>query len=493
MNNETIKGIQNISLRLRFFLLFLAAALCLTVLFRDLDNDIWFLLSHGRHVLEEEIPTIEPFTIHQDFSFVMQQWLSATIFYWIYSILGEFGLKVLVYVSYVLSTLIFYRLCLIVSGNQFVQSILTTYIYVALVSLFMTSRPFIFTNIILLLEVYVLESYFLDRNRKILLALPFLSLVLINVQAAIWPMLLVVMLPYLIDSFAFKFGPLVGRGIEKGPLVISVLLIILAGFLNPYGLDAMLYLVNSYGVAEINAMVIEMAPATVSSILVLLIMTVTIGLTFIYGFSKNPNKSLRYTLLALGTTYLSLSTIRGFLFFISCALFPLVVFMDLDRIPQFDKTKPERTLVIRKILLVAIAIMLPLTFYSLTRSNNHGQSDRVLFEQLLNQVVADRENKEVILYTGYNDGGLAEFHRIPTYMDPRAEVFLKKNNLQDDVFAEYYQLQNGQIFYKTVLDKYGFTHLLVGKGDILYEYLLHDDEYQLGDENDQYRLFRAAK
>ena len=167
--------------------------------------------------------------------------------------------------------------------------------------------------------------------------------------------------------------------------------------------------------------------------------------------------------------------------------------MDLDRIPQFDKTKPERTLVIRKILLVAIAIMLPLTFYSLTRSNNHGQSDRVLFEQLLNQVVADRENEEVILYTGYNDGGLAEFHRIPTYMDPRAEVFLKKNNLQDDVFAEYYQLQNGQIFYKTVLDKYGFTHLLVGKGDILYEYLLHDDEYQLGDENDQYRLFRATK
>lgn len=44
-----------------------------------------------------------------------------------------------------------------------------------------------------------------------------------------------------------------------------------------------------------------------------------------------------------------------------------------------------------------------------------------------------------------------------------------------------------------MLDKYGFTHLLVGKGDILYEYLLHDDEYQLGDENDQYRLFRAAK
>ena len=54
-------------------------------------NDIWFLLNHGRYILNNGFPTIEPFTIHQNFSFVMQQWLSAVIFYLSYSVLGKYG------------------------------------------------------------------------------------------------------------------------------------------------------------------------------------------------------------------------------------------------------------------------------------------------------------------------------------------------------------------------------------------------------------------
>ena len=37
----------------------------------QLDNDIWFLLTSGRFVLQNGIPTIEPFTLHQGFSFLM--------------------------------------------------------------------------------------------------------------------------------------------------------------------------------------------------------------------------------------------------------------------------------------------------------------------------------------------------------------------------------------------------------------------------------------
>lgn len=39
------------------------------------DNDGWFLLNSGRYVEQFGIPHVEPFTIHQNFHFVMHQWL----------------------------------------------------------------------------------------------------------------------------------------------------------------------------------------------------------------------------------------------------------------------------------------------------------------------------------------------------------------------------------------------------------------------------------
>ena len=60
---------------------------------------------------------------------------------------------------------------------------------------------------------------------------------------------------------------------------------------------------------------------------------------------------------------------------------------------------------------------------------------------------ADKE--DVVLYTGYNDGNLAEFKGVPSFIDARAEVFVKKNNKKEDVMLEYYKLQKGKLYYKS--------------------------------------------
>ena len=53
---------------------------CLTI-GKNLNNDIWFILNCGKYVVQNGIPNIEPFTIHEGLSFVMQQWLTAVIFW----------------------------------------------------------------------------------------------------------------------------------------------------------------------------------------------------------------------------------------------------------------------------------------------------------------------------------------------------------------------------------------------------------------------------
>ena len=72
-------------------LLLLGSIFLLLIKGFHLDNDIWFIFNHGRYVLSNGFPYIEPFTIHEGFKFVMQQWLSAVIYYSIYKYLGVIG------------------------------------------------------------------------------------------------------------------------------------------------------------------------------------------------------------------------------------------------------------------------------------------------------------------------------------------------------------------------------------------------------------------
>ncbi|MDF2885066.1 MAG: hypothetical protein K0R54_5637, partial [Clostridiaceae bacterium] len=100
------------------------------------------------------------------------------------------------------------------------------------------------------------------------------------------------------------------------------------------------------------------------------------------------------------------------------------------------------------------------------------------------------DTSNVVLYTGYNDGGLTEFRGLPSYIDPRAEVFVKKNNKKDDIMKEYIDMQSGNLYYKSVLDKYNFTHLLVPDKDILSTYLPYDNDYDIIFSNESYKVFK---
>ena len=134
--------------------------LLLVLTFRVDYNDIWFLLNHGKYVLNNGFPLIEPFTIHENFAFVMQQWLSSVIFYLSYSALGKYGLLILTLLVTGYIIFISYKLCMLLSEKRHTLSvILTTIMTTLLAYYFITVRPQIFTFAILITEIYLLEKY----------------------------------------------------------------------------------------------------------------------------------------------------------------------------------------------------------------------------------------------------------------------------------------------------------------------------------------------
>ena len=57
------------------------------------------------------------------------------------------------------------------------------------------------------------------------------------------------------------------------------------------------------------------------------------------------------------------------------------------------------------------------------------------------------------LYINFNDGSYAVYKEIKVNIDPRAEVYLKKNNHKSDIYKEYRDLKSNNINYKEYLDK----------------------------------------
>lgn len=435
------------------------------------DGDTYFLINHGRYIFSHGIPYVEPFTIHENFNFVMQQWLSSLIFYLFYKFFGIDSLLLLVVLANCLIVFLFYKICMLLSDNNYrISSIITIFCDIILVYFFIVARPQIFTFILVLCLIYSLELYIRKEKIRYLFVLPIISVLQINLHASMWWMLYVFILPYLLDGYKFKFF---GRETyKKWPILIVMIVMFLVAFINPYGLDAITYFFKSYGIDAINNYVSEMKNLTVANFtgkFCFLCIIVVIVLNIFAG--KNKVK-VRYLLLFIGTFYLTLSSIKGFSYFLLMSLFPCACYFKEYMKPDMNR---EVYSLLYKIRYGAVVVVIVIGSIFLSIGGIDYDSDISVGIDLL---LDNYDVNDIKLYTNYNYGSYTEFRGIKSYIDSRAEVFLKSNNGVYNVFDEFLSVKRGDIDYDKFLTKYNFTHLLVDESEAFYDYLLDNDDYE---------------
>lgn len=461
----------------KMLFLYFNIPLILVLFWRVEYNDIWFLLNHGKYVLNNGFPSIEPFTIHQNFSFVMQQWLSSVIFYLSYSLLGKYGLLLLTLLVTGYIIFISYKLCMLLSDNRYSLSVLiSTIVTTLLAASFITSRPHIFTFAIIITEIYLLEKYIKEEDKRYLYPLPLLSLLEINLHASMFFMQFAFILPYLIDSFKYKIGPLKSSGYTKKPLFITVILMFLVGFINPYGINAITYIFSSYGNSYINEIVEEMLPVVITDSVGKVSFFLIFMIVSIYIFYRKNDIKPRYFYLLIGTIYLTLSSQKGLSYLIIGGILPLAYYLK----PAFKKDtvkekKKSYSYLLSSSCLVVISLLVVIGTDSMTFTYK--------FKEGVDYLLENNKASDITLYTGYAEGAYPEWKGIKCYIDPRAEIFLKGNNKQKDIMKEYYLLQIGNLDVNEFLEKYKFDYLLVIETDYLYNNMDDIENYKLVYEN----------
>lgn len=459
--------------------LLLTILMCLPVLTisLNLDNDFWFLVNQGRYVVEHGFPHTDPFTIHSSFSLVIQQWLFDVVIYFLYETFGKIGVMTLVYLCSFVSLWLIYKLCMLQSENAFyLSSLLTTVCYFVLCLWYMVSRPQIVTYLVFLTELYLLEKYAREGNWKLLLPLPLLSTILINMHAAMWWMLFAFGLPYLIEALVFKRLYCETQKSTPLPLFLSAVAMMGTGLLNPYGIQAVAYVFRSFGNADINSNILEMSPPDIKGLNGAIFFALLFLVVIAYVVNRKGSFRLRYILLSAGTTVLALMSIKSMAYFVLGTLIPLSYYLkNLGDKLVFNKNGGNKQ---TKFSIAFMGVVIVLAVMVIGDSYDE-QKDYPTTNAAVSYLKENEDTSKVLLYTSFYDGGYAEFMGFKAYIDPRAEVFLKKNNKKEDVFQEYIALQSGQLHYKEFLDKYAFTHILVTQDDVLDVYLSQDVNYEI--------------
>ena len=264
--------------------------------------------------------------------------------------------------------------------------------------------------------------------------------------------------------------------LEKGkyslkPLVIATIVSILVAFINPYGWDAISYIFYSYGDYYINKLVVEMRQIQIFSFWGIALYGTVLLVSLCYLLNRNKKMKTRFFLLYLGTSILAFSSWKGFQFFLISSIFPLADFLKDNFKKENKEVLYSKLFWIRYATIWILFASIPILNIVYTTVDEEPL-------KVLKDTILEREDtpESLRVYTGYNAGGYFEFYDMKTYLDARAEVFIKKFNGQKDVLKEWNDLQNGRMKVEEFMDMYNFDYYVVEEDDYLYQMVFKDNE-----------------
>lgn len=449
------------------------------MLIRDLDNDTWFMLNHGRYILQNGLyPKYEPFTVHSELHFTFQKWLSCIIYWIIYKYTGAIGLKLFNAAIYCLFDLVLYCLLNYISQNKGrIHNLFIIVLMNALMFPFYYARPQVFTYLFLAIELLCLEKYIKEKQNKFLIVIPFLSLAEIQLHSTIWPILLIFMLPYMFDFSSLKVAKKIkfieNQEYNRINIWITFAASIVAALINPYGSESLVYLVKSLFIPELKLTIPEVrAPGLLSTTTFSII--VFSVLLIIYSI-KNRKFELRFLFLYAGTMLMAIMSTRQLSFFLIAG----AVIVCNQRIIKFANIKQVL------LILIALIISIEVAYVTYEAPSKHNRCIVDVVDYL--DSIENGENIKVFSIS--DPGSYLEFKGFKTYSDTRAEIFSDKINLKKNILKERSSYELGYLNYKDLFTQYDFDYAIIYKTERQYSQIYTDENITLLYENEMFSLF----
>lgn len=466
------------------------------------QNDLFYDIKIGDYILKHEIDLKDHFAF-LPLSYTYPHWLFDIIVAFIYRLFSFRGIHILVIILFASILFIVYRLLNKMNDNNKIVSFVLLFLVANLSRNMIAARSQLFSFILFLFQIYLLESFVKTKKTKYLYFLPVLSFLLANIHGTIWPFQFILYLPYIIEHIAYLLrNKKINIKVYSNKISLEdashykkiyffIFLSFITGLFTPSFGIAATYFIKIMSTNTIHY-IGEHQPTVLANTLPYLFCILFILILFI--FTKTKLK-LRDFLMISGLLFTSLFSIRHISLF---AILGILFFgRYLSSVLKEESTstceilysyfqKPFFVLPIVCICFVVCFINFQKTFNTKYYTNEYYPiaATKYIKENL------DVEN--IRLFHSYNVGSYLLFHDIPVWIDSRSDLYTEQFNrgvtIFDDFTKSYYDLE-----YEEVFRKYNFTHLLVEKKEHIYKLLEKEQLYKIIYQDNDFVLFEVLK
>lgn len=544
------KTIDKNSIRFTIMAVVLIAIFCFAISPVTLQNDTFYTIKIGEHILQNGIDMKDPFSWHENLQYTYPHWLYDVVIYLVYSIGGQVGIYISTIALSITLGLTMYLVNTKLTKNKLTSFVLTIGAMYLLRN-YIAARAQLATFILFILTVYFIEMFLETKKKRYVVGLIIIPIIIANVHLAVFPFYFVLYLPYIAEYMIYilshteiivvnakidrlnkkilkttnedeiqKIKDEINRLEQKNEktinkkekinanpykikirgnnnvkaLIIIMIICLFTGFLTPLGTTPYTYLIKTMQGSTTHN-ISEHLPLTLVNNLEFMCTLVL----FIAILTFTDTKIRLSDLFMLGgLIFLTFYTRRQF------SMFTLICVMILNRLINalLNKYDPEgckkaidkMTKITGMIVTICLVLTISVIQYK-PKMKNHFIDENSYPVEAATYILENLDINNIKLYNEYNYGSYLIFRGIPVFIDSRADLYAPEFNPGVEVFNDYIKLSNVDIDnVEEKLDKYGITHMLMYKKSKLRKFVEQNTEkYNLLYEDDNFCLFERKQ
>ena len=164
----------------------LIAIFCVALTPVTLQNDTFYTIKIGEHIMQNGIDMQDPFSWHQDLAYTYPHWLYDVITYLIYNTFGMTGIYITTCILSVILGLTLFFTNKKLLKNQSISFIITIGV-MYLIRGYIAARAQLVTFILFVLTIYFIERFLETKKKRYAVGLIIIPTLIANLHTAVFP------------------------------------------------------------------------------------------------------------------------------------------------------------------------------------------------------------------------------------------------------------------------------------------------------------------
>ena len=464
---------------------------------KEMQNDTFFTIATGEHILQEGYDNVDHLTWHEDLGFYKLRWAFDAAIAFIYNAFGFAAIYAFVVIIASLTVLSLFNI-LLKQKNNIVLSFIATVISMLLMTSnwSFTARGQIISYLLLLLEIYFIEKMISTKQKRYYIIFLVISALIVNFHASVWYMTIILVLPYLAEAIMHKI--MKNKNLEKSKiilepisikmLIIAILCLVLGSFISPIGTYTYTYMFKVIGGIS-STFISELQQTDIISSIGMILGLIVIDILMLATKSK---MKLSDILLFFGLYFMAILARRNQAFLYLIGTIPVVRLItnffetyDTENILEKLNNFFSKNWVLG---CTTIVIVIGLSSNMVTRIREKYVNERKYPVEAVNFIKENLDYKNLKIYNSFNYGSYLELSGIPAFVDSRSEIFTEEfNNVT--ILKDWLETSKGNVNYNDTFAKYEIDYAIVEDKEIINTYISADENYEKVFDDETFSIY----